>query len=118
MTAYRVAPIAHEPVEATERKAFTAAQRLAVMERQKGLCAMCGRELQPGFEVDHRVPIWLGGKHEEANWQALCADPCHRAVKTPADAKVIAKVKRLIARENGTAPPPTAKIRSRGFRKR
>lgn len=114
----RVAYTPPEPLEATERRAFTPAQRLAVMERQKGLCAMCGAELQPGYEVDHCVPIWLGGKHEDANWQALCADPCHRAVKTPADAKVIAKVKRLIAKEAGTAPPPTAKLRSRPFRKR
>lgn len=37
------------------------------------LCALCGA---PATEVDHIIPIRLGGSNDAANLQALCK-PCH-----------------------------------------
>lgn len=39
-------------------------------------CAMCGRvvEYPHGFELDHKVPLGLGGEDVEENCQLLCVD--------------------------------------------
>lgn len=56
-------------------------------------CAECGRWVlfPQGFELDHKVPLGLGGEDIEANCQILCVDSpdgsvigCHRR-KTEAD---------------------------------
>jgi 5-methylcytosine-specific restriction endonuclease McrA len=51
-------------------------------------CAMCGKltEFPGGFELDHRIPLFLGGEDIEANCQVLCSgtDGCH-ASKTASD---------------------------------
>jgi len=72
----------------------------------------------PDVEYDHEIAIWLGGPDDDGpNMRPLHRSPCHRKVKTPRDAKVIAKVKRLIARNEGTRRPRQA-IKSQGFNKR
>jgi hypothetical protein len=43
---------------------------------QEYLCAGCGCLLPPSFEVDHIIPVALGGHNGQANLQALCR-PCH-----------------------------------------
>ncbi len=37
-------------------------------------CAMCGRlcDFPAGFELDHKVPLYLGGPDTEDNCQVLC----------------------------------------------
>ena len=40
-------------------------------ESQKGLCACCRKPLQDNYHLDHRMPIALGGKHEDWNMQLL-----------------------------------------------
>lgn len=37
-------------------------------------CAMCGRVVAypGGFELDHIIPLWEGGKDEPENCQILC----------------------------------------------
>ena len=56
-------------------------------------CAECGRWVTypGGFELDHKVPLGMGGEDVEANCQILCLDSpdgteigCHRR-KTDAD---------------------------------
>lgn len=56
-------------------------------------CAKCGRWVAypGGFELDHKVPLGMGGEDVEANCQILCLDSpdgteigCHRR-KTDAD---------------------------------
>ncbi|MHA6639943.1 HNH endonuclease signature motif containing protein [Stutzerimonas frequens] len=56
-------------------------------------CAECGRWVlfPQGFELDHKVPLGMGGEDVEANCQILCVDSpdgsvigCHRR-KTEAD---------------------------------
>jgi len=47
---------------------------LALEERQRGRCALCGRLLVTSASpnVDHRVPVALGGKSCFENFQLLC----------------------------------------------
>ena len=87
-----------------------------IFDEQGGCCRKC-RAILFTFEVDHRVPLALGGTNERRNLEALCV-PCHRA-KTVVDVKRIAKAKRL-ASKHGTDPnarPRKAKrpIQSRPF---
>lgn len=65
-----------------------------LQERRKRLwennpcCAICGRltEYPHGFELDHRVPLYMGGPDIDDNCQILCngEDGCHRT-KTRTD---------------------------------
>ena len=41
--------------------------------RKNSICAICGNE---AAEVDHIVPVRLGGTNDESNLQALCKS-CH-----------------------------------------
>lgn len=49
------------------------ARRLAVWKREP-TCAVCGRvvDYPRGFELDHKVPLFMGGEDIEANCQVLC----------------------------------------------
>lgn len=42
-------------------------------------CAMCGKlvSFPDGFELDHKVSLYVGGEDTEVNCQCLCPD-CHR----------------------------------------
>ena len=107
-----------EPVPATKRKATTFAIRNAFLESHNdGRCAACRADiwfLALRFEIDHIIPLELGGHEGPRNLQALCI-PCHK-LKTKDDIKRIAKARRL----RRAADPETRKktkrpIRSRGF---
>ena len=55
--------------------------------RKHPLCIAClsqGRTAA-AEEVDHVIPLWMGGRDDETNYQALCK-ACH-AVKTAEEAK-------------------------------
>jgi len=71
-------------------------------------------KLQPDWEADHEISLFLGGADDITNLVALCYD-CHRRLKTPADASKHGKVRRLIKREAGIKKPSTMK--SRPFQK-
>lgn len=49
------------------------ARRLAVWQRDP-TCAVCGRvvDYPRGFELDHKVPLFMGGEDVEENCQVLC----------------------------------------------
>ena len=42
-----------------------------LFDLQKGKCACCGKPLGNKFQLDHIMPIALGGKHEDSNIQLL-----------------------------------------------
>jgi len=63
-------------------------------------------------EWDHRVALVNGGSNDLPNWQAL-HPACHKA-KTRADAKIAAKLRRIIRRLDGSRRARKA-IASRGF---
>jgi 5-methylcytosine-specific restriction endonuclease McrA len=51
---------------------------LALFARQKAKCACCRISIKAGYDVDHIMPIALGGSNAPSNLQLLCA-PCNRS---------------------------------------
>lgn len=92
--------------------------RIRVFEKQGGRCALSGRKIGAGdaWQVDHIIPLILGGRHAEDNLQPVLVD-AHRA-KTDGDVAAKSKVARVRAKHLGIFPPSPFKIRSRGFQKR
>ena len=72
-------------VQKTRRKRTTDKERVELILRQDGRCAHCRHRLRHSslFEIDHIVPLYIGGPNELDNRQALCRN-CH-GVKTHAD---------------------------------
>lgn len=56
-------------VDAGGRLSLGLAERLLVL--QKGKCACCGASLESGYNLDHIVPLALGGSNEDWNIQLL-----------------------------------------------
>src|SRR5437899_784515 len=89
-----VAPKSGEMVEPAPRQSFSPLERSGVAALQEYRCAKCAADLHAEpWQIDHILPIELLGKHEWANWQALCV-PCHKE-KSKIDIKRIRKGARL-----------------------
>lgn len=52
----------------------TGAEIRAIIDRQRGRCAACGAKAK--LEMDHILPLALGGRTEASNFQGLCK-PCN-----------------------------------------
>lgn len=113
MTAVNV-PLSREPVEGTPRASMTAARRARILARQGPICARSNCA-EPWSEIDHIVPLALGGAEADHNAEGLCA--AHHAEKTARDIRMIAKAKRQQRADLGLKPRLGPKIRSRGFPK-
>lgn len=104
-----------ETITATPRRSMTKARRLRIYLRCNGRC-VCGAKVpMEGTVIDHPITLWMGGPDEDDQLVYLCG-PCDK-IKTAKDAGDRAKVKRIIARENGTRRPRKA-IKSAGFNTR
>lgn len=93
--------------------------RLRVFERHGGVCALTGRKIRAGdaWDLDHRVPLVLGGAHREDNLRPVLKD-AHKA-KTAQDVAAKAKADRVRAKHLGIYPKSRAPLRSRNtFAKR
>lgn len=107
-----------EKVDATPRRAFTPKQRAEAFLACGGRCYLCGQKIDGEYQVDHRLALHHGGKHELSNW--FCVHiPCHRD-KTKTDAKASGKLRRA-AKKFGVDFDPEAKkpsrLQGRGFDK-
>jgi hypothetical protein len=59
-------------------RAFTPAQKIAVYEKQKGICPLCGKHfIIDEMEGDHITPWIEGGKTQPDNLQMVCKE-CNR----------------------------------------
>ena len=104
-----------EQVVATPRGAMTKARRLRIYLRCNGRC-VCGVKVpMENTVIDHPITLWMGGPDEDDQLVYLCG-PCDK-IKTAKDAGDRAKVKRIIARENGTRRERQP-IKSAGFNTR
>lgn len=109
----RVVPPSGEPVPPTPRRSFTPAQRKMVFDRQNGLCAATGEPLAGlDWQIDHVLPLELGGRHEPSNWEGVTREAHKR--KTARDRRAIAKAARL--RKKATEPK-AVKLKGRGWNK-
>lgn len=99
------------------RKAMTPARRARVLAEHGERCHACQTTDGP-FQIDHWVPLFLGGSEDEENLRPLC-EPCHMA-KTKKENHVRGKINRLSGknRERPKRKWPSRKIPSRPFPKR
>lgn len=51
--------------------------RERILLRDEYTCQKCGR-VSVHLEIDHIVPLHLGGLEADSNRQCLCPDPCHK----------------------------------------
>jgi len=82
-----------------KRQAFSTTFRLSLFLDRKGACHIT---IQAGqaWDIDHILPIALGGTNEPENLQILCR-PCHRSKTNKSDIPRIAKTKHLKAKHLG-----------------
>jgi 5-methylcytosine-specific restriction protein A len=90
------------------RRSLSTTQRLALFLAAKGQCQACAWRLTPGtrWEVDHIIPVALGGSPHPDNLQVLCA-ACHGSKTSRRDTPALAKAKRVRARHLGATRPDT-----------
>lgn len=90
--------------ETMRRRSLSTRERLDLFLAAKGQCQACGWQLRPGtrWEVDHVVPLALGGRDLIENLQVLCL-PCHGTKTSRHDVPAIAKTTRVMARHFGAA---------------
>ena len=93
------------------RPTFSTSFRLNLFLKRKGTCAACSQKIEAGkaWDIDHILPLALGGTNERENLQILCK-PCHRAKTKKADIPRIAKTKRLKAHHLGARAPSNRPI--------
>lgn len=58
------------------RRRITAHEKKIVAARQKWTCDACHEILSATYEVDHVIPLHLGGMDDIGNCHALCKE-CH-----------------------------------------
>lgn len=105
-----------ERVEATPRKAFTKKQRAEAFLRAEGRCQCgCGTKITGPFDINHKIPLAHGGKHEPGNWEVLL--PEHHRELTKVHATQTAKIKRLLIKHDPDREKPISRIANRGFDK-
>ncbi len=88
------------------RKRWTTLRRARLFDSHNGLCHICGLKIdavRDGFEVEHIIPLAMGGADDETN-VAPAHVACHRT-KTTKDSRQIAKANRVRAKHNGAARP-------------
>ena len=95
------------PVELDARKSMTPARRKRVLERHDHVCARLDCEEREGLEIDHIIPLALGGKDEDENLEPLCRH--HHRIKTIRDVKMIARAKALEKQNYGPKQEPKIK---------
>jgi len=88
----------------TQRRSLSTKARVEFFLSRGGQCASCGMKCDRGWDLDHEIPLALGGADEPSNWVVLCR-PCHRAKTRGADVPAIAKAKRREARHLGVKRP-------------
>lgn len=100
------------------RRSLSPTARLRIFTDHGGQCAICGHVIdgvREPWELDHEIPLALGGEDTEKNLRPVHAR-CHRGAssKTSDDVKTIAKAKRVERKHLG-AHRPRKKIPYRRF---
>jgi 5-methylcytosine-specific restriction endonuclease McrA len=84
--------LARELLDGTPRKAMTPARRKRILEANDNVCALDGCDISHGLEIDHIIPLALGGADDDCQMVPLCRE--HHKEKTRRDIWQIAKAKR------------------------
>lgn len=99
------------------RPHFSRKERARIFALHEGVCYLCAGKINAceAWDIEHEIPWEISRDNTDANLR-LAHRKCH-VVKSRADAKDIAKVHRIAAKHNGTAPKTRTPLRSRGFAK-
>ena len=98
----------------TKRRPMTPARRKRTFEAHDGICAYCEEPIDGVFEIDHLLPLALGGADDDGSNTVPMYVECHR-LKTfgrkrrreGGDVHRIAKIRRIrMSRSNG---PPSSR---------
>lgn len=83
--------------------------RIRVFEREGGICHITGQKIATGeaWQLDHRIPLILGGEHRESNLFPALVEPHKR--KTANEMKIKSKIARIKAKHLGIKKPSTFK---------
>lgn len=102
-----------------KRRRITTKQRVALFEREAGVCHMCKGLVYAGeaWDVSHEIPLELGGADDETNWK-VAHRKCHRSHTATVDIPNIARAKRREANHIGATAPSAKPLQSKGFIKR
>jgi 5-methylcytosine-specific restriction protein A len=100
---------------APRRPHMSQKRRAAIFSAHNGVCYLCGGKIQAGegWDAEHVIAWEISSDDSDDNLR-----PAHRrchAPKTAKDAAVIAKLKRMKAKHEGSWPRSRAPLRSRGF---
>ena len=90
----------------TKRKTRNAKERARLFKLFAGKCYLCSGQIdgtKEAWEIEHVIPLAMGGDDEDGNLQ-LAHAKCHKA-KTAEDVPAIAKAKRREARHTGARVP-------------
>ena len=85
----------------TSRKPLSPMRKLALFEREGGVCHICSLKIRVGelWDVEHVIPLALLGEDTEANMKPAHKD-CHSS-KTRVDNAMWSKAKRVAAKHVG-----------------
>ena len=83
----------------TKRASLSPMRKLRIFEAAGSRCHICGLKIQGKWDVEHVIPLALGGADDETN-MAPAHKACH-APKTAEDVAAIARAKRRKARHLG-----------------
>ena len=89
------------------RRRMSNKRRAAIFAAHGGVCHICGEKIdgvREAWEADHIIALEISDDDSDANI-APAHERCHRANKTPKDAKIIAKAKRVKAKHEGAHRP-------------
>ena len=102
------------PVIVPDRAPMTPARRRRVWEAHDRRCGICRVEVPlKGTVIDHAIARWFSGDERDENLRPLC--PACDKPKTAIDKRDIAKIKRLLKRQDGIRRP--SRLRSRPLSK-
>lgn len=90
--------------------------KLRIWHREDGRCYLTGlriNALKDSYEFEHVISLANGGEHRETNIR-LALKEAHK-VKTAADVKVTAKIRRVSLKAKGLWPKSKRPLKSRGF---
>src|SRR5688572_7029909 len=104
------------------RRPLSTKARLALFLAHDGKCHVCGGRIQPGdgWDVEHRIPLAMGGEDGGDNLAPVHRKGCHSS-KTATDLGDIARAKRREALHLGAkarASRPIPGSRASGLSKR
>lgn len=99
----------------TRRRAWPPELIAALMRRQGGRCAYCGRSPSSAgrFEVDHMDPAVDGGPNDPSNLQMLCRE-CNNRKRDQTDQEFRRRYAALVPRRRWT--PPSRTVAQREFK--